>query len=156
MAYLPISVNGIARGQTARRSLAHLSSIHGRCHMNRLIFGLGLFLLTATAAAQQGPPDKGVCFRSFQMEPWIQVDAQTAIVNAGRKSYLVTVPDCDSFFAGLDAGEVIGSNGGRVCAGSVIRYSDGGQYIETCTITDIVRYEIDPVTRAVQLDEIGD
>ena len=124
--------------------------------MSRSILGLGLFVLASAAGAQQGPPAKNVCFLGFQMEPWIQVDDQTAIVNAGRKSYLVTVPDCDSFFAGLDSSEVVGDHGSRICAGAEIRYSDAGQYIETCVITDIVRYQVDPLTSAVKINEFAD
>ena len=124
--------------------------------MNRSILALGLYLLLVPAWAQQSAHGKGSCIQSAQMSPWIQVDDQTAIVNAGKKSYLVTVPDCDSFFAGLDSGEVVGDPGSRICAGAEIRYSDAGQYIESCVITEIVRYRVDPLTSAVKINEFAD
>lgn len=123
--------------------------------MNRFILVLGLSLTTTLAWAQQGPPARGVCFSSFQMSPWIQVDAETAIVEVNRKTYLVTVPDCDSFFTGLNS-EVVGSNGSRICEGAEIRYSNGGQYVESCFVEDIVRYQINPQTNAVEINEIED
>ncbi|MBF6025107.1 hypothetical protein [Lysobacter niastensis] len=91
-----------------------------------------------------------------QMSPWTQVDDQTALVNAGRKSYLVTVPDCSSFFAGRNS-EVVGSNGSRICKGDEIRYYDETfHYVESCFIQDIVRYQINPSTNAVEINEFDD
>lgn len=120
--------------------------------MNRLLLGLCLSLLLAPAWAQQG---KAPCFSMLHMDPWIQVDAQTALVNVGRRSYLVTVPDCSSFFAGF-LGEVLGSNGSRVCEGAEIRYSDGPRYVESCFVTDIVRVQGNPNTNAIEINEFDD
>lgn len=125
--------------------------------MNRSILALGLYLLLVPAWAQQSAHGKGSCIQSAQMSPWIQVDDQTALVNVGRKSYLVTVPDCSSFFAGR-VSEVVGSNGGRICEGAEIRYYDSVslQYIESCFIQDIVRFQINPNTNAVEINEFDD
>ena len=124
--------------------------------MNRSILGLCLYLLLVPAWAQQPAHGKGACITTtWQMSPWTQVDDQTALVNVGKKSYLVTVPDCSSFFTGLNS-ELVGSNGGRVCEGDEIRYYDGPQYIESCFIQDIVRYQINPNTNAVEINEFDD
>ena len=123
--------------------------------MKQLLLGLGLFMLLVPAWAQQSGHGKSPCILMSQMEPWIQVDAQTALVNAGRKSYLVTVPDCDSFFTGLSS-EVMGSAGSRVCEGAEIRYSDGPTYVESCFVEDIVRVQVNPKTGAVEINEFDD
>lgn len=107
--------------------------------MNRSLQAFGLLLLALPALAQQPAHGSGTCFSLSKMSPWIQVDAQTALVQAGNKSYLVTVPDCSSFFTGKTA-EVLGSNGSRVCRGDEIRYYDVNQYVESCFITNIARY----------------
>ena len=120
--------------------------------MNRLLIGLCLSLLLAPAWAQQG---KAPCFSMLHMAPWIQVDAQTALVNVGRRSYLVTVPDCSSFFTGLSS-EVVGSNGSRVCEGAEIRYSNGPVFVESCFVEDIVRVQTNPNTNAIEINEFDD
>lgn len=121
--------------------------------MNRMLAGLGLFLLLAPAWAQQAA--RSPCFQMSQMSPWLQVDAETALVNVGRKSYLVTVPNCSSFFTGLQT-EVVGSNGSRVCEGAEIRYYNASQYVESCFVQDIVRVQVNPTTNAIEINEFED
>ena len=123
--------------------------------MNRILLFLGLFVLLMPAWAQQSAHGKSPCFSMAQMAPWIQVDAHTELVNVGRKSYLVTVPDCSSFFTGLET-EVLGSAGSRVCEGAEIRYSDGPVYVESCFVEDIVRVQMNPNTGAVEINEFDD
>jgi len=119
--------------------------------MNRLIL-LGLCLLSAPAWAQQS---NGTCIQQWQMGPWTQIDAQTAMVEAGRKQYVVTVPDCESFFTGRN-NEVVGSAGSRVCEGAAILYYEGSQVIETCIITDIVRIRLNAQTNTVEVNEFDE
>jgi hypothetical protein len=166
MAYLPISVNGIARGQTARRSLAHLSSIHGRCHMNRFVLALGLFLLMAPAWAQTGPPDRGVCVARSLIVECTGLDEQTLAVDAGKKDYLFTVEPCSTLTGRHCTGtagnpgiyfDTVGQNrDNRVCEGNQIIFRDANNQLQRCVIQDIVRYQIDPLTSEVKLDEIDD
>ena len=123
--------------------------------MNRVLVCLGLCLVLGPAWAQQSAHGPGPCIQMSQMSPWIQVDGQTALVNAGRKSYLVTVPDCSSFFMGFES-EVLGSNGSRICRGAEIRYYDGPTFVESCFVQDIVRVQVNPATNAIEINEFDD
>lgn len=120
--------------------------------MNHFII-LSLLLLSVPAWAQQS---NGSCILQSQMQPWTQLDSQTAMVQAGRKQYIVTVPDCGSFFGGFTS-EIASSAGSRVCEGdSILYYDTNFQLVETCVITDIVRIRINPQTNAVEVNEFED
>ena len=54
--------------------------------MNRFILGLGLFLLTATAWAQRGPPEGRICVSTTAIRDCTGLDDQTLEVDAGERT----------------------------------------------------------------------
>ena len=132
--------------------------------MNRLILGLGLFLLTVPAWAQQPPPGNGNnCISVSAIRDCTGLDDQTLEIDAGRKDYLMSVENCST----LTGRHCIGSAGNpgiafetfarpRVCEGHRLILRDSTNQLQFCLIQDIVRYQINPLTNAVEINEFDD
>lgn len=131
--------------------------------MNRFVLCLGLLPITAAAWAQQGPPARDICVPGKLIVECTGLDEQTLQVDAGKKDYLFTVEPCPTLTGRHCTGSpgnpgiffnTVGEN--RVCEGHEIILRDGNQIVQRCVIQDIVRYQIAPLTNAVEINEFED
>lgn len=132
--------------------------------MNRFIPGLGLCLLIAPAWAQQAPTGNGsTCISVSAIRDCTGLDDQTLAIDAGRKDYLMSFESCST----LTGRHCIGSAGNpgiafetfarpRVCEGHRIILRDGTNPLQFCVIQDIVRYQVNPLTNDVEINEFDD
>lgn len=128
--------------------------------MNGSILGLGLIFITGLACAQQAP--SGICISERAIDDCIGLDEQTLLVDAGRKDYLMTLESCST----LTGRHCIGSPGNpgiafetfarpRICEGQRIIIHIDNQ-LQYCVIQDIVRYQVNPATNAIEINEFED
>lgn len=130
--------------------------------MNRLIPGLGLFLLVVPAWAQQPPTGNGSnCISVSAIQDCTGLDDRTLEIDAGRKDYLMSVESC-SALPGRHCRGSVGNPGiafetfarPRVCVGHRIILRDAvTNQLQFCLIQDIVRFQINPLTNEVEINE---